>query len=97
MSPLVTVESGRRLKNSFALAMLPLVAGLIAQQNYTSRFAEYTETPYNTIMIRDTAAADYLYLNNERAQQSVRHKDGSPTGNYWDKMAAMPALTQGKS
>jgi hypothetical protein len=96
LAALAAVVTGVRVRNA-ALAMLPLFAGFMAERNYASRFAEYVETPYNTIMVRDTAQADYLYLNNLRGLQSARRKDGSPTGLYWDKLAAAPALATGKS
>ena len=78
-------------------ALLPLVAGTLAQRDYASRFSEYVETPYNTIMVSETAEATYLLLNSPRDMQSMLRKDGGPTGYYWDMLAAAPALSAGKT
>ena len=80
-----------------ALALLPLVAGATAQHAIASRYSEYFETPYNTVMVAETAEATYLLLNSPRDMQSMMRKDGGPTGYYWDMLAAVPALSAGRS
>jgi spermidine synthase len=79
-----------------ALAVAPLLLGFAAERAQAARFAEYTETPYNTVMVWDTPEATSLLLNSPLAVQSSRRKDGRATGSYWEMLAAVPALTPGR-
>lgn len=79
-----------------ALVMAPLALGIWAERAQASRFTEYFETIYNTVMVWDAPEATYLLLNSPLAVQSARRKDGRLTGSYWEMMAAVPSLTQGR-
>lgn len=79
-----------------ALSLSPLILGIAAERAHASRFTEYFETPYNTVMVWDAPEATYLLLNSPLAVQSARRKDGQSTGSYWEMMAAVPALTEGR-
>ena len=78
-----------------ALLLLPLVPAVIAQRDFAAGFVELRETPYNTIMVADTAEGLMLALNSPKVMQSLRRHDGGPTGYYWDQLAAVPALARG--
>jgi predicted membrane-bound spermidine synthase len=79
-----------------ALVVAPLVLGFSAERARAGRFTEYFETAYNSVMVWDVPEATYLLLNSPLAVQSSRRKDGRLTGSYWEMMAAVPALTQGR-
>ncbi|KAA2211395.1 fused MFS/spermidine synthase [Teichococcus oryzae] len=80
-----------------AATLLPLLPGMLAEQQRTARFAAYAETPYNTIMVVEDASARYLILNSPMAVQSMQRRDGSPPGSYWELLAGTPALAEGRS
>ena len=77
------------------LALLPLVPGFQAESMRASAWAEYFETPYNTVMVSDTPQATMLFTNTPRVVQTIRRKDGQPTGQYYEAMAAARALAPG--
>ncbi len=53
------------------------------------------ETPYNTLLVQRTPEAMVLSTNAPGVTQSLRRHDGGPTGQYWDVLAAVPALVPG--
>jgi spermidine synthase len=79
-----------------ALVLLPLLPGLLSEQARAARFAHYDETPYNTIMVWEDAAARYLMLNSPLAVQSMQRRDGTLPGSYWELLGATPALADGR-
>lgn len=80
-----------------ALALVPLVPAAMAQRDFAAGFLELRETPYNTIMVSEVPGGLVLALNSPNVTQSLRRHDGGPTGYYWDVLAAVPALAQGRS
>ena len=79
------------------LALVPLVPAFMTQRDFAAGFLELRETPYNTIMVSEVPGALVLALNSPSVMQSLRRHDGGPTGYYWDVLAAVPALAQGRS
>jgi spermidine synthase len=79
------------------LLLLPLIPAAIAQRDLAAGLVELRETPYNTIMVAETREHLVLALNTPSVVQSLRRHDGGPTGYYWDVLAAVPALAEGRS
>lgn len=79
------------------LALLPLVPAAMAQRELAAAFVELRETPYNTVMVSEVPGALMLALNSPNVVQSLRRHDGRETGLYWDVLAAVPALSGGRS
>ncbi len=79
------------------LALVPLVPAVLAERDFAAQFLELQETPYNTIMVSQVPGGLVLALNSPGVMQSLRRHDGGPTGYYWDRLAAVPALARGNA
>jgi len=79
-------------RRAAVLLALLAVPGAVAEHERAAEYVEVRETPYNTILVQRTADAMVLSTNSPGLTQSLRRHDGGPTGQYWDVLAAVPAL-----